>query len=193
MERLVGGGGAGLIVRGFHRRQRGIDALPVGLGRPLGGKRRGGRLDDRADFLDGQQQLAIRLVCSGQPGQHVAIEQAPVAAGRTWVPCRGRTLTSPFAASVLIAFAHHAASDAETDFEIVLRRQRSRRRRMTSCAISRPSVVSTVLMRPGLSACLRFSAALGHALSSLPACCAGLPDRLARKRVAGNHRMFNIG
>ena len=95
------------------------------LGRPLGGECRGSRLDDQSG-LPGSP-AAVRDRALGCPTSQVRTSRSSrlqSRRGRTCVPCRGRTLTSPFAASVLIDFAHHAASDPETDFQVMLRRQR---------------------------------------------------------------------
>ena len=51
-----------------------LSGLPSVAGR---GERGGGRLDDQANFLYRQQQLAAGLVVAAQPVEHVAIEQAP--------------------------------------------------------------------------------------------------------------------
>ena len=83
------------------------------------GERGSGRLDDRADFLDGQQQLAVGLVFADQPVQHVAIEQAPIAPRQHAGAVARPDADEPFSRKRLDRLANHAAADAETAFKFV--------------------------------------------------------------------------
>ena len=96
-----------------------MDALPVFPGRTGRGERGSGRLDDRADFLYGQQQLAVGLVFADQPVQHVAIEQAPIAPRQHAGAVARPDADEPFSRKRLDRLANHAAADAEAACKFV--------------------------------------------------------------------------
>ena len=71
---IDGAGGGGMV--GEVVLEPAVEAIGSSPGHTGRGERGGGRLDDQANFLCRQQQLAAGLVFAAQPVEHVAIEQA---------------------------------------------------------------------------------------------------------------------
>ena len=193
MERLVGVARARVILRRLHSRQRGIDVTAIIGGGALGRERRCSRLDDRTNLLDREQEITIRLDLADQPAQHITIEQAPFVAWQHMCAVARPHTDKPFRGQCLDCFADHATSDAEACSSSGSG-GRAVPAGIRSCAISRPSVVSTVLIRPGLI--LRsalFVRATAKGVFPLGPHVAGVSKAVAQGRGAGNHRMLNIG
>jgi hypothetical protein len=123
MKRFVGYNGRMRIGNGtLHRLKCVSDTLAIGRRRSLRSKSSGGRLDDAAHLLKGEQQRLIETAVSSKPTENVCVEKAPVMRWPYVCSMAWPDADQALSCKGLDRFAHDAAAGAEACLEFVLGR-----------------------------------------------------------------------